>query len=213
MMEEQLQGLDKESRGHELPTMGMGVVIINAKTGEILAVQERFLKERSGRASGQLSIQLETRKIGEGAVGNMEGAIAEAFDDVDHDGRDVRADVIGSLYCVGQIPQKTLIVGQNGSRIKFDVVALLHDGRDIPTRPYSHEVEGSHWVAPETFLGAAGVRPLARVVIEELLTSGLYRELLFTFRNSPESRRPVFNPDFSIRTSSTCRELLPDIVF
>lgn len=191
------------------PIVGMGVVIINGQTGEIWAIKEKLDKEKTGRANGQLSIPLETRKIGESPWGNLEGAMAEAFDDRDKNENDVRRALSESLYCIGNMPHASLILGHNGRTIRCDITILLHDGRTVTTQPFSHEVEDSRWVSPEAFL-CNNARPLARIVVEELIRNGSYTDSLQIFRNGLQNAYRLFNNGFSIRESFTKRELFPD---
>lgn len=186
----------KEIRG---ALIGMAAIIVNARTGEIWTIKEKLDKEATGRRPGQLSVPLETRKAGESPFGNLQGAIAEAFDDVN--GR-----LSERLYPAGNVPQTTFIINESGSTILCDVSILLHEGSNTPSQPYSHEVEDGRWMKPQDFL-SGDCRPLARTVVERALAMDLIPNGL-----KVDHSKPVFPLDFSVRNTSALREMLPDVI-
>ena len=198
-----------EQREKSGPVVGMAAVVINGQTGEIWSVEEQVPKALTGRAVGQLSIPLETRKVGESIMGNLEGAMAEAFNDVDSRGNDIREEVLGNLYYFDSLPQATVVVPMNGRTIRCDVSILTHRGNRMPPQPYSYEVINGRWIDPKQMLGG-NVRSLAKNVVEYTLDSGLYRRNLNAFTKDHSRAVRVFPDNFSIRSAYSRRELLPD---
>lgn len=186
--------------------VGMGVVIVNSETGDLWTVREKLDKEKTDRKSGQLSIPLETRKIGESPRGNLQGAMAEAFDDEEDL---TRPSVLEGLYHVGTIPQRRIVVGTDKNTILCDVALLLHDGRPITKKPFSDEVEDSQWMNPDQFL-EEDARSLARIVVQDVMQSGIYRENLLRYHSGSPLLQQTFQNRFSIRDYATRREAFPD---
>ncbi len=200
---------NQEQKEMSRPVIGMAAVIINASTGEIWSVEEQVSKALTGRQAGQLSIPLETRKIGESIMSNLEGAMAEASSDKDSVGNDVREQVIGNLFHFNTIPQGVVIVPVGSRMIRCDLSVLLYGGMDTLPQPYSTEVINARWIDPVKLL-EGNVRPLARDVVNYTLDSGLYVKSLSHFRQEPWRAQKTFSPNFSIISNHTRRELLPD---
>lgn len=191
---------------------GLGVVIINAKTGEIWAVRERSDKAATGRKRGQLSIPLETRKVGETFEENLKGALAEAFDDVDQNGSEVGSRIQSSLFHMkGNSFYEGNPVAMFGNKIQCDRAIIMHDGSGIPSQPFNAlEVGDAQWVPVEAFWQEE-TRPLARMVMREVVISGSYDQNLAAYRNSPSDRLPMFTQPFSVREVYRRREERRDV--
>jgi hypothetical protein len=191
---------------------GLGLVILHGQTGAIWAVRERTNKPATGRKRGELSIPLETRKVGETPMNNLLGAMAEAFDDVDSNGNDISGKLHASLYHVrGNSFHTGFTADILGNRILCDYAILVYDGEQISVQPYnSLEVGEAGWVNINSFLGD-GVRPLARQVITQAMESDFLALNLIEYRDFSEKRLHVLPKDFSIRSMYRNREKLRDM--
>lgn len=191
---------------------GLGVVIINAETGEIWAVRERSDKAATGRKRGQLSIPLETRKVGESFEENLKGALAEAFDDFDHQGQEVGPKIQSSLYHMrGNSFYEGNQVELFGNKIQCDRAVIIHDGSGIPSQPFNAlEVGEAQWVPVEAFWQEE-TRPLAQMVVQEVVASGSYEQNLTAYRSTPSDRLRMFTEPFSVREVYKNREMRRDI--
>lgn len=191
---------------------GWGLVIINAETGEIWMVREKKDKAKAARKSGEWTIPLETMKEGESTEEAIIGAMAEAFDDFDKDGNDIREQLVASLLHVkGNSLHEGLVVPYGNHRFELNYAVLLYDGPAINVQPYNFEEVGNgKWTSPRALL-APETRLFTRFIGEDVLGGGVYDENLTRYRAHPDDRLPVFGEGFSIRAAYSAREQLPDM--
>lgn len=193
-------------------SIGIGLIIIHAHTGQILAIREQMDDPRTARKRGELSIPLETRKEGESPYENLCGAMAEVVDDKDQYGHDLGPYL---RSCFFRTNEEFIYPGFstkiNGRSIYCNIAVLIYDGPDIPFKPYSGETTDVQWVSPLDF-AQDGVRSLAQLTLTEVLwREEIYRRNLATYRDSPHLRTPVFKDNFSIRETCVRREQLIDM--
>ncbi len=180
---------------------GIGVVIIHAYTGNILTVKELQDKERTGRKRGQVSIPLETRKPGEDVYTNLLGALPEVFDDVDHQGNDIKQELYLSLFHIGQeaFYNQAVVQKYPGSIVYCDIGVLIYQGSEITPQSYnSLEVSPLGWMSPSDFLQNEHIRPLAKEVVQNMHDSG-FLEKHRQKAQHPDLLYPVLPADFSVR--------------
>lgn len=191
---------------------GIGLIIIHAHTGQILAITEQLDDPRTARKKGQLSIPLETRKEYESAGDNAIAAMAEVVDDVDQYGHDFSFYLRNCFFRTSDdfiSPGFSVIV--NKRAIRCDLAVFIYDGPDIRFKPFSNgETADVRWVSPLDF-ARDDTRLFAQLAITELLWQNIYRKNMFNYRNFPQLRVPVFDEYFSIRETYMRREQLPDM--
>lgn len=193
---------------------GLGVVIINAQTGQIWSIKERTSKPETGREPGELSLPMETRKFGESRWLNLLGALAEAYDDVDIHGRDRRLELQQSLCRVDNYTFHPGVTFETpGSVVRCGIAVLIHKGDTSvdEIQPYNAaEVGEAQWSSVGSLL-VPGVRPLARAVVAATLDRGVYQQTIRAYRQFPKRRLPVFPREFSIREIYHRREQSKDM--
>lgn len=194
---------------------GIATLIVNLHTGHLLVVEEQKVKDETGRTCGQLSVPLETRKKDEGWYGNMLGSLAEAFDDTDRTGRDIREQLHDSLFVVDNVSLETEVVSvpHKDRLVVPDVAVLIFDGDDIAVDPHNaDEVAGFGWVHPDAFENDPLVRPLARDLVTATYASGHVERVVETYlQQSPNDRRHALPRGFSVKEMYDVRESLTDM--
>jgi len=210
MLEREIVNVIEAPKKHIL---GLGLVIINPNNGKIWTVTEQKDKPKTLRIKGQRSIPFETMKIDETPFENLMGAMAEAFDDVDINGKGVRQHLVDHIYCMGNpknIITPAFSIDINNHVVDCQYAVMFYDGEDFPFRPLNNEeVDDGKWVSPFVLL-CENTRQFAQMAISNLFFCGLYSELLDKYFQSPEQRQLVFDRNFSIRETYYKRELKQD---
>lgn len=186
-------------------TQGIGLIIINTITGQILSMREQRDDVRTLRKKGQLSIPLETRKNGESTWENLCGAMAEIADD------NISPYVRSCFFRTSdEYIYNGYSVQVNGKSIHCDIAVLIYDGPDINFKPHTDETSDVRWVNPLDFFAQANTRLFAKLAVRETLRRSIYLENLSVYRNFPNCRIPVFNEGLLIQEMYRQRELLID---
>lgn len=187
-------------------TQGIGLIIINAITGQILSMREQTDDLRTLRRKGELSIPLETRKNGESAWENLCGAMAEIADD------DISPYVRSCFFRTSdEYIYNGYSVKVNGRSIHCDIAVLIYDGPYIQFKPHNGETADVQWVYPSDFLIQDNTRLFARMALQEVLVRDIYRQNLFQYREFPQLRSLVFGEGLSIQRMYRDREQLVDM--
>lgn len=200
-------------RCEEKPVIaGMALLIINAGTGDIWMVRERKTKELTAKLSGQWTVPFETMKQGESALDAVRGAMAEAFDDKDLDGNDIRNVLTTRISHVrGNSMHEGFTTTHGGRKFELNYAVVIYDGPPINAQPFNGEEVGEGtWRSPMSLLGA-DVRPFTRKVARDFLGNGVFIDNLCRYHAFPEDRLPVFERGFSIRETYFSREELSDM--
>lgn len=187
-------------------TQGIGLIIINAITGQILSMREQTDDLRTLRRKGELSIPLETRKNGESAWENLCGAMAEIADD------DISPYVRSCFFRTSdEYIYNGYSIKVNGRSIHCDIAVLIYDGPDIQFKPHTNETSDVEWINPLEFFAQGNTRLFAKLAVRETLRRSIYLENLSTYRDFPNLRIPVFDGGLSIQRMYRDREQLVDM--
>ncbi len=200
-------------RCEEKPVIaGMALLIINAKTGDIWMVKERKDKPLTATVSGQWTVPLETMKQEEDVLDAVRGAMAEAFDDVDLDGNDIK-DVLAARisHVRGNSMHEGLTTTHGGRTFELNYAVAIYDGPPLNAQPFNDEEVGEGTWRNAMSLLDADVRPFVRKIGRDFLGNGVFIDNLYRYHAFPEDRLPVFERGFSIRETYRNREELPDM--
>ena len=191
---------------------GLAALIIDVHTSEIRVIRERRDKPSTGRKAGELSVPIETRKVGEDPEGNLYGALPEAFDRYDIHGRDIRRILERSLYHMEGNTYHPGFKQKLGDKIiHCEYAVVLYDGPNIEVEPFnSKEVGDAQWVPMDRLL-QSDVRSLAGHAVWHALSNGIIQENLRRYHQEPRSRLRLLPPGFSIPDIYHDRELLVDV--
>lgn len=210
MLEREIVDVTEVPKKHIL---GLGLVIINPNNGKIWTIVEQKDKPKTLRIKGQRSIPFETMKIDETPFENLMGAMAEAFDDVDTDGDDVRQHLVDHIYSMGNpnnIITPAFSIDINSHVVDCQYAVMFYNGNDLPFRPLNtEEVDDGKWASPFVLM-CENSRKFAQIAITQLFFNGKYSELLETYHQFPEQRQLVFDKNFSIQETFYKRELKQD---
>lgn len=193
-------------------SVGEAIIVVHLDTSlngnqpaspRIATVREKVTKASSKRTSGELSIPIETKKIGEGRVSNIRGGLAEICDD------ETMARIQANLFFVKDGLGYTTL---NGNLVGLAV--LIYDGSlDVKFRPAAMtEVDFNGWVTPDELLHSPNVREIAKQCIEGAQSRGLISNALRNY-HSADLKTPVFPPGFSIERFSAERNARADVAF
>lgn len=204
--------LENEPKRH----VGLGVIILNAKSGQIWTIEELDTRESKDRKHGQLSVPLETRKQGETFHRNLLGALAEAYDDQDTDGNDIKEELSRSIFQlnegVSSFPKAVTIVNEKNVFL-CDLKILIYDGPDLKLCAYNkEEVKSLGWMPVEEFL-TSNTRPLAKKLVETAYNLGYIDKALdaYHYASHGNGKKPLLESGFSIRDYYNSREKLLDV--
>lgn len=204
--------LENEPKRH----VGLGVIILNANSGHIWTIEELDTRESKDRKHGQLSVPLETRKQGETFHRNLLGALAEAYDDQDADGNDIRDKLSRSIFQLNEVVSffsKAVIFANEKNVFICDLAILIYDGPDIKPCAYNkEEVKSLGWMPVGEFL-ASNIRPLAKKLVETAYNLGHIDKALdaYHYASHGNGKKPLLDSGFSIRDYYNSRERLPDV--
>jgi hypothetical protein len=205
-LEEQEYAISVEKIG---ALSGVAIVLIHPQTGLIWTVKELSPKNPT-RTVGEYSIPLETRKVDENVRGNIERAMAEIYDDIDIEGKDIRAVRNEQTVHVNGASLMTMDITFAGIQISCDCMCMFYTGDTFPP-PYNNmEVAGYAWVRPEALVTADNTRPLAQLVVRELLRKNHLAKNREAFYSEPWRVQTVFSSEFAVRDAFNKGELKPD---
>ncbi len=188
-------------------TQGVGVVIVNLKD-ELLVVEEKVKKPLTGRYEQQISIPLETAKVGEATKTTLLGAMAEVIND---EGIRTHAH---NFYRVSPYLKGMYLQSRVGDRLYAGSMEFIIYNGDMTTQfvPTAiSEVANPHWSKRKDFLESLQVRPLAREIVKHMTKRNIFHLGVQLHTNGLSER--VFERYFSIEQFHEEREKKTDVIF
>lgn len=195
---------------------GVGLVIVQADTGDVWVNRDLRAREATGRKAGQLTIPFETSKPGEHPHDTVLGGLVEVYNDVDQAGRPFIPTLRNSLFRVEGTDAPSYIVSHGDTTIDCGMQILVYDGPSALVQPFDHkEAEGFGWMPPAKLLSMDEqvVRPLTRITLGNKDTLDAIDTSLDRYSSMPDARQPVIpQSDFSFREFYEKREKQEDNV-
>jgi len=201
-------------------SVGIGVLLINAKTGHILIGQEPDDKTINGETTvirGQFSIPTESRKKGPTLLNEMPHKNAQAAL-VEEVLRRTPQDVRNHLIFLTQIPKVPTvfreIVQVNGDpNKKGDLAIVMYDPKDTdPLKSPQGDLENLQWVPFHDALTLYPLRKVTRDFLTFLDKSGFdVRSYVDAYRELPQNHTVVFRYEFDKEEFIKERNLAVDL--
>lgn len=190
------------------PSFAVGILIYNPDIDSIWMVIEKTSKAASGKTSGQLSIPIETKKIGESELAAVYGGLSEFCRD-----KDIPS-LSGHLYRVNTengYRRSCMVFPYKGVGLPVDLALIISDSAQISPTSSCDEVETLGWVSLDKALKTPNVRSVSQELLEVAVKDRMIEKAMADFRN-PQARKLVFpNKNFSIEMYSVIRELKTDM--